>query len=129
MREIKFRAWDTYKKQWVATGFHVIGEVTMFDLVGQYCHENPNPKYDIAELRFNDIEMTEFTGLKDCTGKEIWEGDILRYERLGGQLIITNQVTFNQDKCGFYVGLGHIWNDMEVIGNIFEHQELLKANP
>ena len=34
-RELKFRAWSTKKNEFLATGFHIIGETVMFDLLNQ----------------------------------------------------------------------------------------------
>jgi uncharacterized phage protein (TIGR01671 family) len=68
MREIKFRAWDkfngvmTYQKNNSFTQ-----RCLFFREMADYEHSG------------NGIEYMQFTGLKDKDGKEVYEGDILRY--------------------------------------------------
>ena len=54
MREIKFRAWNSYTKKWL----------TIF------------PMQDIRDPfpKDKDIIIEQYTGLKDKNGKEIYEG-------------------------------------------------------
>jgi len=59
MREIKFRAWDK-----VYEHFHE-GDIAREYVLGDFLN---NPEY----------EVTQYTGLLDKNGKEIYEGDILR---------------------------------------------------
>lgn len=73
-----------------------------------------------------DIIMLQHTGLRDKGGKEIYEGDILKYS---GQSkfydsikIVTweNKTAFN----GFLISKS---TDYEITGNIYENPELLKG--
>lgn len=137
MREIKFRAWDTRNKRMVVTGFHILGEVKLFGQIEQYCYETRG-EFDTLE-RLGDIEITQFTGLRDKGGKEIYESDIVRMD---GKY--TYEVRFEDGKFVAYhlnthAVKGTKWGDLhrffdpdfaeyyvEVIGSLYETPELLK---
>lgn len=63
MRKFKFRAW--YKKEKIMR--NVIGEV--------YCECFP---YDFTKNK--NLVLMQYTGLKDKNGKEIFEGDIVKFD-------------------------------------------------
>lgn len=117
MREIKFRAWNTIDRKMLKWSdiFHL-------------------PAWEIfpgtPEQRAFDI--MQYTGLKDKSGKEIYEGDIVRYEDTHGEEQI-NTVEYNLeygafcfDRGVFVDTLNCAW-EIEVIGNIYENPELIGA--
>lgn len=120
MREIRFRAWDEIGKQM----FH-------FD--------NPFRKWDVSKIPDYEVWM-QFTGLKDKSGKEIYEGDILRYEHDCPDFgpCTHPQWDYKEVKCDGQCFYTHtVWTKDEnnqgvlyaragtVIGNIYENPELL----
>ena len=85
-----------------------------------------------------DIEVLQFTGLQDRNGKEIYEGDILKYNfPYDGRLKHVSSVKFLETEASFgikdryenEIPLYRIAanNYFEVIGNIYENEELLKS--
>lgn len=116
-REIKFRAYHKVQKKM----FHVM---TMRDL----CTSKM-----FMDLKFDDIIIEQYTGLKDKNGKEIYEGDIYKtmdvvgYNNDDEPQYRSNYhiVEYGEGVCavGFQF-LTHHFN-IKVIGNIHENPELL----
>lgn len=112
MREIKFRAFDK--------SFKIMSKPFQGELVNAQ-----DQIHSLTELlRRNDVwEVMQFTGLKDKTGKEIYEGDIVTSDTYN----ILKPVFWGYsgwEPFEYYMTL--IEEDFEVIGNIYEHQYLLK---
>jgi len=116
MREIKFRAWDKINK----TMYHDIHKLD-----------------SLAEKisRPNEYEIMQFTGLLDKSGKEIYEGDIVRaiYPNIEINRIADLDQTFvvgwenrypHDSFLGYNFGL---FDSIEIIGNIWENGGLLNA--
>jgi uncharacterized phage protein (TIGR01671 family) len=122
MREIKFRAWEKNLKE-IITVHNIDFEKKMINT-------------DYAWRLFNEIELMQYTGLKDKNGKEIYEGDILKVEGSKRKYV----VKWNDEEFAFTVnyqyanGVPGDWilsefravlKTFEVIGNVFENKELL----
>ncbi len=125
MREIKFRAWDKNGQTMHDVGLLLIGHGAT-----AYSYPQPGEEANVGTEDTNSMLM-QFTGLKDKNGKEIYEGDIVRFiynstpqeERIG-------PVEWNEEYCSWWFGKLLIEptprKTMEVIGNIYENPELLK---
>ena len=132
MREIKFRAWDKEQK--------VMYEVKKVDFSEQkvFCKQ-----YYLNDWKFSEIELMQYTGLKDKNNKEIFEDDIVKiedyYENVRIGIIAFDSGTYKLQNLGqnFYYQFGsdgeYDWesienvdeDNIEILGNIYENPELL----
>lgn len=115
MREIKFREWDTERKTLA------YGEREDYDdSVGfRFAHEEGGERI-----------LMDYIGLKDCTEREIYEGDIVEFKLKKG-LNQKGLVVYSESKAAFMIRpmIGKMIyfekvHELEVIGNIFEDPEL-----
>lgn len=116
-REIKFRAWSK------ADGG------VMLQVGDEYGTTHPLDCCNYV-LQGQDIELMQYTGLKDKNGVEIYEGDILDFdaEEWGSEftpeVVAFDKTIGTYDLCG---SLSDLCNYRQVIGNIYENPELLGA--
>ena len=109
-REIKFRIWDKINRMWLKSF-------------------NAN-LLNVGDL--SNVEINQYTGVKDKNGKEIYEGDI----------VILNDAE-EESRCvvkykyGSYIlvdgdlreNLSNVEDRfLEVVGNIYENKSLLEEN-
>lgn len=123
MREIKFRAWLKEEK--------IMGEVLGIDILHKEIFFSNEDANCYEHTDFKDIELMQYTGLKDKNNKEIYEGDIVKLRanhRIG--------VIKYYDEWGAFVieyikprplaVLGNYYKEnIEILGNIYENPELL----
>ena len=93
----------------------------IFEMQGDLNMENHIKLADV-----NPETVGQYTGLDDKNGKEIYEGDIVKYENMIGKIMFFHG--------GFILSdfeeteeweLGVINEETEVIGNIYDNPELL----
>ena len=137
MREIKFRGKRIDNGEWVHGD--LIHE--RYGTCIQYT-TTINPKgYGAPERKaiiqrhkatVDPATVGQFTGLKDRNGVEIYEGDIVTFNNNNFKVV------YKQDR--YYIGWVatdegencyiHIWyDDIEVLGNIYDNPELLEGGP
>lgn len=85
------------------------------------------------DLSDNDpFVVSQFTGLQDSKGVDIFEGDIVTYDTGDADendryaKLLTSEVRWNLDRWRIsYSAATYCWTKMTVIGNIFEHPNLI----
>jgi uncharacterized phage protein (TIGR01671 family) len=113
MREIKFRVFYN-------------GDTYYSDQLGI------NQFWDVFKSEMEKGEISQYTGLKDKNGVEIYEGDILKESDHG-----VFEVIWQKEWAKFKLDWERVcttiqypeWNrgvEMEIIGNIYQNPELLK---
>lgn len=124
MREIKFRAWHKEKK--------IMGEVLGIDILHKEIFFSNEDVNCYEHTDFKDIELIQYTGLKDMREKEIYEGDIVKLRANHGIGVIKYSdewgafvVEYIKPRPLAVLGMNYYKEDIEVIGNIYENSELL----
>lgn len=125
MREILFRGKRVDSGEWVNGYYASIGEY-QYILTGKL-ELIPSPNFE--HFLVNPETVSQFTGLLDCNGARIFEGDIVtgRFQdkKITGCVKYGDDASFYIYRKGlFNIGLNNadIW--LTVIGNIYDSPEL-----
>lgn len=127
-RIYKFRVWDTWNKK-----MHLISSIEWgYDSDPKKAIVRPtgNPQDNFALLSRN-LELMQYTGLKDKNGVGIYEGDVvyvLSYRNVKVCHVVYSRASFvlkeNNPNNDIRISLQDEY-EMEIIGNIWENPDLL----
>ncbi len=144
-RKIKFRAWEL-KDPWDDKK----GQQMYYGVEGAYdtLGHMENSKGEeiqygwssfgevLGDVEEGKLALMQFTGLKDKNGKEIYEGDIIEYEKQWWaksddiNYKHREEVSWNSTDGSYAHFAAGDWSvdsaDVEIIGNVHENPELLK---
>ena len=117
MREILFRGKRVVNGKWVYGSY--ISHLKRIDNIGA-----------LKALSVIPETVGQYTGLKDKTGKEIYEGDILNIYQHGRVVVEFAEGCYGAwDHYGFSPFRGTLFGcGGEIIGNIHENPELLEVS-
>ena len=125
----KFRAWTEEGKAMYYDVYPFRDDALLLNYDG----------FAFDEVPASDFILMQSTGLLDKNGNEIFEGDIVKYER--GCNTYTEEVAYDKDFAGFGVKdaiaviiftFGELaedidLNSLEVVGNIYNNPGLLEG--
>lgn len=133
-REIKFRAWLKEDKKMVN-----VKTIDFTDKTIRCLKKNEFINaYLLRRVSFDDVELMQYTEVKDKNGKEIYEGDIVKIIKLEGYGEYCDQVEYT-GRIECYISEFRIQPlnlrlsdestvEIEIIRNIYENKNLLEEN-
>lgn len=124
MKEFKMKAWLKKEKKMVA----IIGIDFNYEYIRYTEDDNLfNENYKTAE--FKNIELLQFSGVKDKAGQELYEADVIKFN--DGIDDIYGLISYDDEDGAYRVSYENITEhlleregDFEIVGNIFENPDL-----
>lgn len=122
MREIKFRAWDKENKKMM--------KVSSLSLENKEIAVRENGTYHF--FRMQNLELMQYTGIKDKNDKEIYEGDIVVLNNIENDnmcIVRYEHSSYRLEGWSLREDLSNVEDRfLEVVGNIYENKNLLEEN-
>jgi hypothetical protein len=139
MREIKFRAWielengcanddPAYYKEKMMVDVASLefdeDELCEITIIDDYFRDGETVYFDI-----NDVDLLQYTGLKDRNGTEIYEGDVMKdYDGKLLEVISGDSGFYFKGDAGWYDSFGNLADSFEVVGNKYQNPELVEGD-
>jgi len=128
MREIKFRAWLKEDKE-----MENVKTMDFTDKTIRCLKKNEFINaYLLRRVSFDDVELMQYTGLKDKNGKEIYERDIVVLNNIENDnmcIVRYEHSSYRLEGWSLRENLSNVEDRfLEVVGNIYENKNLLEEN-
>ena len=124
MKEFKMKAWLKKEKKMVA----IIGIDFNYEYI-RYTEDDNLFNSDYKTAEFKDIELLQFSGVKDNGGQELYEADVIKFN--DGIDDIYGLISYDDEDGTYRVSyenitehLSDLEGDFEIVGNIFENPDL-----
>ncbi|EUB15662.1 YopX family protein [Fusobacterium sp. CM22] len=124
MKEFKMKAWLKKEKKMVA----IIGIDFNYEYI-RYTEDDNLFNSDYKTAEFKDIELLQFSGVKDKAGQELYEADVIKFN--DGIDDIYGLISYDDEDGAYRVSYENITEhlleregDFEIVGNIFENPDL-----
>lgn len=131
-REIRFRGHSILSTQWICGDLRIVKKTAGDIRGGSYIVNSFGHSYEVKPET-----VSQYVEFNDKNGTYIYENQTVRFTAFGR--VVCGKVEWDTDDGlpGFVIvdtdGSGTIWNfmydDLEVIGNIFENQESVDEKP
>ena len=127
-REIKFRAWLKEDKK-----MENVKTIDFTDKTIRCLKKNEFINaYLLRRVSFDDVELMQYTGVKDKNGKEIYEGDIVVLNNIENDnmcIVRYEHSSYRLEGWSLREDLSNVEDRfLEVVGNIYENKNLLEEN-
>lgn len=139
MRDIKFRFFDGVKMNHNIMGYDYNCGGPIKDVLAVW--NDKNECIDYYDMNDEEFELTQYIGMKDAKGKEIYEGDIVTaiYNGLlGGDEDVTGVIEYCDKDMTYVIRETEtkVWfistleeEEIKVIGNKYQNEDLLNLGP
>lgn len=133
MREILFKAKRLDNGEWVEGNLITNERNENQKYIGYIFDERNGVIEDFDLVEVIPETICQYTGLTDKAGRKIWENDIV-VEKYKGRIAVKYRIVFDleegswmlETRSGARYGIGSInQKDFDVIGNIFDNEEML----
>ena len=118
------KAWLKKEKKMVA----IIGIDFNYEYI-RYTEDDNLFNSDYKTAEFKDIELLQFSGVKDNGGQELYEADVIKFN--DGIDDIYGLISYDDEDATYRVSYENITEhlsdregDFEIVGNIFENPDL-----